>query len=58
MLNNQDGRYVVEYIRYGVILYYPASTLTEARRFIDLYERMGEITTVGITTPEGESLPS
>lgn len=55
---SSTGTYRVEYTRYGVLLYYPARSFDEARRFINLYERLGEIKVLNVVTPNGEVLDS
>ena len=52
------GCYTVEYTRYGVLLYYPARSYEDAKRFINVYERLGEIKVLNIVTPTGRVLDS
>jgi hypothetical protein len=52
-----EGKYVVEFIRYGVRHYYPATDIDEVNRFIALQEKLGEATVQRVTTPNGTPLP-
>jgi hypothetical protein len=51
-----EGKFVVEFIRYGALLYYPANTEEDAQRFVQLQENLGEATVIGVTAPDGSAI--
>lgn len=58
MIQSTGGNYAVWYTRFGVLLYYPADTLEDARRWVRVYAEVGEgeIEILYIVTPSGDTV--
>lgn len=53
-MSDLEGKHIVQYTRYGALLYYPADNYDDALRFVRIYTQIGEIQLLDIIAPGGD----